>query len=92
VDTLADKLTRIIQSELEGTVDLETLPNGHVCGHVVSPRFEDKDYQDRRLLIRDALLKHVQQGDLTDDEHGRVSTLLTYTPDEWNVVLSDTND
>ncbi len=86
--TLEEKLRRIIADDLQGRAELETLPNGHVCG-VVSPLFEGKDYYNRRVLIREALRKHKE---LSDEEQLRVSTLLTYTPSEWKVVLTDTVD
>jgi len=90
--SLKAKLKCIIKEDLKGEADLETQPNGDVCGHVISPLFEGKDYHDRRVLIREALLRHKQQGKLSDEERLHVSTLLTYTPDEWNVVLTDTQD
>ncbi len=90
--TLEQKLMRIVEEDLQGEARLETLPGGHVSGDVVSPLFEGKDYRDRRLLIREAIRRHVELGDLTADEQHQVGTLLTYTPAEWNVVLTDSTD
>jgi len=87
--TLEEKLRRIVKDDLEGSAELETLPNGHVSGDVVSPLFEDKDYHDRRQLVREAIQKHVASGELSPDEQLQISTLLTYTPAEWDVATSD---
>lgn len=73
------KIERLLSSVLrDGRTDLETLPNGHVCGHVISPEFEGLSYEERRLRIRQIL----ERG-LTKEELLNVSTLLTYTPQEW---------
>lgn len=90
--TLEEKLKDIIREDLQGQPELETLPNGHVSGDVISPLFAGKDYGDRRALIRDALKKRVESGALTDDEYVRVSTFITYSPEEWEVVLTDSSD
>ncbi len=90
--TLEQKLNRIVKEDLQGSAELETLPNGHVCGDVVSPFFEGKDYHDRRVIIREALRKHVDNGEISPDEQLQVSTLLTYTPAEWSVVSAADNN
>lgn len=79
-----EKLETIIQRDLQGSADLELLPNGRVAGHVISPVFEGLDYEARSGRIR-AVLKV----NMTPQEQLEVSTLLTYTPDEWKVILSD---
>jgi len=92
MEALHEKLMRIIAEDLRGKAELETLPNGRVTGDVISPQFEGKDYADRRALIRDAITRRVDSGYLTPDEAVNVDTLLTYTPDEWDVILTDTTD
>ncbi len=87
---LQDKLEKLILEGLRDSMaDLETLPNGHVSGHVISPSFEGKDYEQRRLCIRQVLDRAVHEGVLSTIELQKVSTLLTYTPAEWSVATSD---
>lgn len=89
MQTIQQKLTVIVRNRLaNGDADLETLPNGHVCGHVVSSEFDGRDYEDRRERIRAVIDECVKDGDLTQSEAAQISTLLTYTPDEWSVVIS----
>lgn len=87
--TIQEKLTEILRKQLaNGNADLETLANGHVCGHVVSSEFVGRDYEDRRMRIREVIDECVTAGDLTRDEVVQISTLFAYTPDEWSVVVS----
>ncbi len=91
-ERLQDKLARLIEQRLKrGKADLETLPNGHVCGHVISSEFEDKDYERRRVRIREMLDEALTEGELEQADLLSVSTLLTYTPEEWSVATTDTN-
>ena len=77
--TVEKKVNDALTARLrEGRADLETLPNGHVCGHVISPEFEGLSYQDRYRRINEILERELNQ-----DELIQVSTLLTYTPKEW---------
>jgi hypothetical protein len=79
MEQMQAKIERLLSGALrDGRTDLETLPNGHVCGHVISPEFEGLTYEERRLRIRQILEKG-----LTQDEWPKVSLLLTYTPQEW---------
>ena len=88
--TLQEKLENIIEQELkDGKADLETLENGHVCGHVISSEFEGQDYEQRRMRIREILDDSVQHDVVAADELTQVSTLLTYTPAEWSVAIAD---
>ncbi|MCK4340568.1 MAG: hypothetical protein KAY37_02445 [Phycisphaerae bacterium] len=88
MDTLAEKLQTIIENTLaDGVADLETLPSDHVCGHVISSEFDGKDYETRRARVRDMLDKAVDSKALTSEELLRISTLLTYTPEEWSATL-----
>lgn len=88
---LQDKLSKLIERRLEnGMADLETLPNGHVSGHVISSEFEEKNYEQRRARIRQMLNEAVAGGELDRAEVLHVSTLLTYTPAEWAVASTDT--
>lgn len=80
METLQGKLNAILTSELDsGETDLETLPNGHVCGHVISREFHGKTYEQRRRRI-----KEIMETNLKPEELVSVSTLLTYTPEEWS--------
>lgn len=63
----------------DGRADLETPPNGHVCGHVISLEFEGLSHQDRYQRINKVLGES-----LTGEELALVGTLLTYTPEEWS--------
>lgn len=83
MEPIEEKLKAIIARHLsDGMADLEVLPNGRIVGHVVSSDFEDLDYDDRRKRLREILKR-----ELSADEAKRLSTLLTYTPEEWNVAL-----
>ena len=80
MDTLQSKLEGLLKTGLEdGQTDLETLPNGHVCGHVISKEFEGASYEERRQRIREILEEKLDPAELAS-----VSTLLTYTPEEWS--------
>ena len=79
METLQGKLESILSRNLaDGRTELETLPNGHVCGDVISSDFAGKSYEERRKHIRNIL-----DGALSRDEVAQVSTLLTFTPQEW---------
>jgi acid stress-induced BolA-like protein IbaG/YrbA len=86
MEKLQEKLDEILKRELKNgrTEQLETLSNGHVCGHVISTEFDNLDYTQRRHRIKGILEKH-----LSKDELLKISTLLTYTPDEWGVELKE---
>jgi len=68
---------------------LDTEPNGHVTGHVVAGEFDNLSYEERRKRIRAVVDDAVASGKLTEDDALKVSTLLTYTPNEWSVTLPD---
>ena len=86
------KLKKILEEGLrDGIADLETLPNGHVCGHVASTEFDGCDFEDSRKRIRVLLDRAKAEGRLTADELLKVSTLLTYTRDEWSVAGTNPN-
>ncbi len=79
---LQQQIERILTSELKNCVtDLETLFNGHVCGHVVSPEFRRKSYEQRRNRIMKVL-----DAQLSKDQMLKIGTLLSYTPEEWSAV------
>ncbi len=83
--TLVDKVSQIVRDNLaDGQPDLEELPNGRVCGHVISSAFDGKDYECRRSILRRAL-----EAGLNPDEMIKISTMLTYTPEEWSAQLED---
>ena len=80
METLQQKMKRILTTALkDGDTDLETLSNGHVCGDVISSEFVDKSYEERRRRIREIL-----EDNLRADELANVSTLLSFTPEEWS--------
>ena len=80
MESFQKKIENLIQQSIrEARVELETLSNGHVCGHVISPEFDGVSHKDRRLRVREVL----EEG-LARDEMLNVSTLLTYTPAEWS--------
>ncbi len=90
MQTLQERLKPLLESGLpDGEADLETLSNGHVCGHVISSAFEGLSYADRRQRIRAVLDRAENNGELTAEDIRHVSTLLTYTPAEWSVVITD---
>lgn len=85
--SIEEKMRTVIERGLKGgKADLETLPNGHVTGHVISDEFVGLDYEARRNRIRDLL-----ERELGHDERIKVSTLLTYTPEEWSMATSGLN-
>lgn len=91
--SLENRLKTILERELDdGWADLETLSNGHVCGHVVSTEFAGCDYEDRRKRIRTVLNHALQGGELNSPEMLQVSTLLTYTPEEWSVASTNPDE
>ena len=80
MDTFEQKLKELIEKHLEaGRAELETLPDGHVCGHVISPEFHGKSYEQRRNR-----LKEITEQELNREDLLKISTLLTYTPEEWS--------
>lgn len=88
--TLEAKLTKIIRSKLaDGDADLETDSDGFVGGHVISSEFDGKEYAERRQRVRQVFNDSVREGHLTEAELKKVSLLLTYTPEEWNVDLEE---
>jgi acid stress-induced BolA-like protein IbaG/YrbA len=87
--TLEEKLKNLLEANLaDGLADLETLPDKQVCGHVVSSEFRGKDYGTRRQRIREVFEVARDDGRLTAEEFLHISTLLTYTPEEWDVVTT----
>ena len=88
--TLQQKLNDVLTQGLDcDLADLETLSNGHVCGHVVSKEFDGLDFECRRKRIRDLIDQAVQDNRLTRQEALQISTLLTYTPIEWSGASMD---
>jgi len=73
----------------DGRTILEDLPNGHVGGYVITPEFDQLDFEARRKRIRTLLEKAVSEGKLDKSQLLQVSTLLAYTPEEWSVATSD---
>jgi len=73
--------------ECEAFLDAEV--TGGVTGQVVAKRFDDLTYEDRRKRVRVVFDQAVKSGTLTKEGALNVSTLLTYTPDEWAVTLPD---
>ncbi len=86
---LQEKVKSILVGTLGGEARLDTLPNGRICGHVISPKFLDLDYPDRRRLMRDALDEAVRKAQIAPQEVELISMLLTYTPEEWDVDLTE---
>ena len=77
---LQKRLEEVLTKELKnGRAELETLPNGRICGHVISSEFRGKTYENRRLRLRRVLEKHLKPHELE-----RISLLLTYTPKEYS--------
>ena len=58
-----------------------------IPAQVVSPEFDGQDYEARRGRIREVLDQAQQAGVLTREDLAQISTLLTYTPDEWSATL-----
>ena len=86
MDTLKERIEKLIAASLrEGRADLETLPNGRIVGHIIARDFEDRSFEDRRRMLWGVLNSH-----LTAHEKMQVSTLLTYTPEEWDIPLRET--
>ena len=83
--TFEETVKKVIEGNLQaGEAHLETLPNGHVCGHIISREFTDKTYEERRLRLKEILEKGLNQNEILN-----ISTLLTYTPEEWSVELKE---
>ncbi|MEW6249721.1 MAG: hypothetical protein AB1716_03680 [Planctomycetota bacterium] len=85
MEALKVRLERVLRELPDGQTHLEELPNGHVCGHVISSAFEDRDYEDRRKMIRQKLDEALAANRLRYEDMTLISTLLTYTPEEWAV-------
>jgi hypothetical protein len=80
MESFEEKLRKLFEGGLaDGKAELETLANGDVCGHVVSSEFKDLTYEQRR-----ARLKQITERALDEEELLKISTLLTYTPEEWS--------
>ena len=74
------RLKELIEKHLEaGQAELETLPDSHVCGHVIPPEFRGKSYEQRRNRLKEITEQELDREDLL-----KISTLLTYTPEEWS--------
>jgi acid stress-induced BolA-like protein IbaG/YrbA len=85
---LATRLKQVLEAGLQqGQAHLDTLSNQRVYGQVVSPEFDGQDYEARRGRIREVLDQAQQAGVLTREDLAQISTLLTYTPDEWSATL-----
>lgn len=80
-ETLEEALKKVMSdATLE---DVEILPNGHLCGHVISAEFSEMDHVERRAKLREAIDR------LKEEDRIRISTLLTFSPDEYNVELKE---
>lgn len=80
MESFEEKLKRLFEENLkDGQARLETMANGHVSGHVVSSEFRGMTYEKRR-----ARLRQLTEGALSKAELIQISTLLTYTPEEWS--------
>jgi acid stress-induced BolA-like protein IbaG/YrbA len=78
-------LTDLIEEHLsDGQAELEILPNGKVAGHVISSDFDDLSYETRLRNLKQLVDEH-----LSDDELACVSTLLTFTPEEWRFTVQN---
>lgn len=85
-----DRIARVIRDGIDGCETfLETEPSGRITGHVVATEFEGVTYEARRNKIRSVIDQAVAASELSADDAGKVSTLLTYTPEEWSVTLPD---
>jgi hypothetical protein len=85
VEPLQDRIAKIVQDGLaDGRAELETLPNGHICGHVISSDFTDLSYEARGKKLNELLRRHLSAEDMVG-----VSVLLTYTPEEFAVSLKE---
>jgi acid stress-induced BolA-like protein IbaG/YrbA len=83
MESVKDKLRRVIVENLrEASADLETLPNGRIVGHIISSDFDGLSYAERRER-----LWRVIDEEMNREEVEQLSTLLTYTPEEWNIPL-----
>lgn len=86
METLEQELTKLFKRELrDGSAELDTLPNDHVYGHVVSSEFDAMNYEQRRARLKEIL----DASELEAEQLLKVSTLLTYTPEEWSVKIPD---
>jgi acid stress-induced BolA-like protein IbaG/YrbA len=89
MDQLSTKTKRVIESGLQQCEAFLDTELGRVTGHVVAGEFDQLDYDARRKKIRAVIDQAVASGELTQTDALSVSTLLTYTPDEWKVTLPD---
>jgi len=86
METLEHKIRRIVEENLtDGRAEIETLPNGHISGDYIASDFVGRTYADRRALLRQIFEDH-----LSPDEIAQISTMLTYTPEEWNAPVEGT--
>ena len=90
MDSVSEKIKRVLEGGLrECKAILDAEVNGRVTGHVVAGEFDDLTYEIRRQRIRTVIDRAVVSGTLTKQDALSVSTLLTYTPEEWTVTLPD---
>ncbi len=86
---LIDRLALALQEHIAGAAaKLEQLPNGHVCGALVAPAFEGQDFDVRRRLYRQALDQARRSGELQAEDMPLISTILFYSPVEWESAVS----
>lgn len=91
---MVEEVIRKVKGLLEASIGqceafLDAESNGHVTGHVVAGEFDGLSYEERRKRIRAVIDEAVASGKLSEDDALKVSTLLTYTPNEWSVTLPD---
>lgn len=75
-ESFEDRISRLIREELNGEVELHT-SGCYTYGHVISPEFEGKTYEDRRNRLEEVVER------LNKKERSRIGTFLAYTPREW---------
>lgn len=79
-DPLALQLRDVLSKRLiSAQVLLEVLPNNLIVGHIISPQFDDMDSAERFDFVQNVLRKNIRK-----EQRTRISTLLTYTPEEWD--------
>ena len=77
---LKDKIERIVAEHFrDSRTDLEVSFRGRVGGHIITPEFDEIDYDDRRHRVKALLREH-----LTPEEQLRISTLFFFTPYEYD--------
>jgi hypothetical protein len=86
---LIDRLARALREHIDGaTPRLEQLPNGHVCGALVAPAFDGQDFDARRRMYREAITHARQAGLLQAHDTPLISTILFYSPVEWENAVN----